>query len=66
MPQSKHVEDVPTCIRRFESLPDCHAEFWPGPFPHLNRVIRLETTDYREAELMDFYRDDLAMWNRAH
>ena len=64
-PQSLIVEDVPNIYRRFESITDCYEEFRPGLLPHNNRASRLPTTRYRENELIEFYRDDVALWSAA-
>lgn len=65
LPQSVHVGDVPNIIRRFEQINECCRDFWDGTLPHRNQVIRLETNDYREADLMEFYKDDMALWSAA-
>ena len=64
-PQAQIVGDVPNIYRRFENLAQCYEEFRPGLLPHNNRASRLPTNDYREAELLDFYRDDLILWSAA-
>lgn len=65
LPQSEHVGDVPNIIRRFEQINECCREFWGGTLPHKNAIVRLGTDDYREADLMEFYKDDMALWSAA-
>lgn len=64
-PQSLIVEDVPNIYRRFEDLPECFSEYRPGILPHEHRTTRLPTTDYREADLREFYRDDFVLCGAA-
>jgi hypothetical protein len=62
MPQTWHCGDVPNDWRRFEDLPACCDEFHPGPLPHLNKVTRRPTSNYRETELREMYAADFAHW----
>ena len=50
---------------RFEDLPECFSEYRPGILPHEHRTTRLPTTDYREADLREFYRDDFVLCGAA-
>ena len=61
-PQIEHVGNVPNVWRRFEDLPECFGEFHPGPLPHLNKIARRETNNYREDDLMRLYADDFQRW----
>lgn len=64
-PQCLIVEDVPTIYHRFEDIGDLYERYKPGILPHNNRASRRETTNYKEADLLNFYATDLRIWTEA-
>ena len=64
-PQIEFVGDVPNIWHRFENLDLYWERYKPGILGHENRASRLDTSEYREADLRAMYSDDLRLWEQA-
>lgn len=66
MPQVKVVEDVPNIYHKFENLEQHWEKYRRGILPWMNKCSRApDIDDYRHGELLDYYAEDLILWEAS-
>jgi hypothetical protein len=62
-PQSELVGDFPTIMHRFEDVMEVWERYFPGFFPHKNKVTRLKVEAYRQNDIETKYKQDFEIWH---
>lgn len=58
-------EFTPTHIFKFEDINNIWPKFTSRRLPHLNKATRKATSNYREQDLLEYYKDDIVTYNNA-
>ena len=62
-PQTETIGDFPNTLHRFENLFDVWEDYFPGFFPHIGKVTRVETHPYRVNDIKARYKEDIELWH---